>query len=140
MIKSIVSAVAIFGFLIPVAAFADSSTVSISLSGANPQTVYAGSAYVDPGYSAVSSTDGDITASVNTSFVNTSVAGWTHDSTTLQIRPAQMRQPIAQSTCWAAGTASRIVQARWPQDGISACQVAAVAAQGPSFKQAKPSS
>ena len=76
MKHTLISAVLAFSFLIPAAAFAD-STVSISLLGANPQTVYAGNSYVEPGFTAVSSTDGDITDSVIASFVNMSVPGWT---------------------------------------------------------------
>lgn len=61
-------------FALPVAAFADTS---ITLSGANPQTVSQGSVYIDPGYSAFSTVDGDITSSVITSSVDTSVSGTT---------------------------------------------------------------
>ena len=42
----------------------DTTAPVITLSGANPQTVYQGSVYVDPGYTAQDNADGNITAQV----------------------------------------------------------------------------
>jgi len=56
------------------------ASVDISLYGANPQTVRAGTVYSDPGYSAFSTVDGDLTSLVSFSAVDTNHAGWTSRS------------------------------------------------------------
>ena len=72
--KKIVGVLALSLSLVPALAFA---SVGITLSGGNPDSVRVGTTYSDPGYSANSSFDGDITGSVSFSGVNTSVRGTT---------------------------------------------------------------
>jgi hypothetical protein len=72
--RKITSLFAVLLVLGPVAAFADAN---ITLIGSNPDHVYTGHSYIDPGYSAFSTVDGDITKSVVTSLVNTANGGWT---------------------------------------------------------------
>lgn len=71
MKKSLSIIVALVIALAPFSAFA---SVGITLAG-GPVTLYAGQSYVEPGYSALSTTDGDVTGLVTASSVNTSVAG-----------------------------------------------------------------
>jgi hypothetical protein len=54
-----------------------SASVDITLIGSNPDTVRAGTVYVDPGYSAFSTFDGDLTSFISVSNVDTSRAGST---------------------------------------------------------------
>jgi hypothetical protein len=71
--NKLISGLALAAVLVsPVFAFAD---VSITLYGLNPDTVQQGTIYVDPGYSALSTVDGDLTSSVVTSPVDTDQAG-----------------------------------------------------------------
>ena len=75
--KNSIIAAAVF-LAVPFAAFADApaSTVSIDLSG-GPVTIQQGTSYIEPGYSALSSVDGDITSQVSASTVSTSHTGTT---------------------------------------------------------------
>lgn len=70
--KKIITAIATGAMLLPMAAFA---SVDLTLFGADPVTVLQGQSYSEPGYSANSSVDGDITSLVSVSSVDTSVSG-----------------------------------------------------------------
>ena len=59
-------------FAVATPAFA---AASITLTGANPQAVNQGQSYSDPGFSAFSTFDGDITGSVITSGPNMDISG-----------------------------------------------------------------
>lgn len=52
-----------------------SADVSITLNGANPVTLTAGSPFVEPGFTAFSTVDGDISSQVSETPVNTSTVG-----------------------------------------------------------------
>lgn len=69
--KKILTALAVAALLAPTFAFA---AVNITLSGGSV-TVQQGTSYNEPGYSAFSSSDGDITGSVTTTGPNTGVIG-----------------------------------------------------------------
>ena len=74
--KKTLIAAALF-LAVPFAAFAaPSSTVSIDLTGGSV-TIQQGAQYIEPGYSALSSVDGDITSQVAASTVSTAQVGTT---------------------------------------------------------------
>lgn len=61
--KKLIGSIVVLGFLVPMFAFA---SVNITLNGSNPVEV-TGNSYNEPGYSANSTVDGNITSSVVTS-------------------------------------------------------------------------
>lgn len=78
MKKSIVAgSIVLASLLAPAFAFAD---VSITLQGPNPVTVQAGQPFVEPGFTALSDVDGDITSQVVTTPVHTNIAGNTSEN------------------------------------------------------------
>lgn len=74
--KKYIASAAVVSLLAPFLAFAAPvDVVSITLSGPNPVTVNQGQSYNEPGFSANSTVDGNITGSVVSSRVDTSHAG-----------------------------------------------------------------
>lgn len=92
-------------FVAPTLAFAD---VGITLNGANPQTVFQNQPYVDPGFNAFSTVNGNVTASVVTSDVNTLAAGNT--SRIYSITDVDNTDPLNPVTSTAETTRDIIVQ------------------------------
>lgn len=97
--KKIFSALFVVALFAPTLAFA---SVGITLNGANPQTVIAGQTYVDPGFSALSTVNGDVTANVSASTVNTAVAGNT--SRTYSVSDIDNTDPLNPVTSTATAT------------------------------------